>query len=114
MNKQVRIDLADAADAIEALLQHLPKMTMQDKIDTCARLRGAAKCIEQIDKHVKDEIKRELKQTDGSLLGRLYKAVLKYNAVNRFNQAKFKEERPKLFAYYVEGNNEPRITFEPR
>ena len=119
MNKAVRIDLADAADAIEHLLELLPKMTQQDKIDTCARLRGAAKTIDAIDKAVKDEIKATLAdafgdEKGGTLLGRLYKAVLKYNNVTRLNQATFKLERPKIFEQYCDTKLEARITFEPR
>ena len=114
MNKQVRIDLADAADAIEGLLAQLPKMTLQDKIDTCARLRGATKAIDQIDKAVKDEIKENLHEQDGSLLGRLYKAILKYGEVTRLNQATLKAERPKIFEQYCDTTMQARITFEPR
>ena len=114
MNKEVRLDLADAADAVEHLLELVPKMTLQDKIDTCARLRGAAKIIDQIDKLVKDEIKAKLHEQDGSLLGRLYKAILKYNDVTRLNQATLKVERPKIYEQYCDTKSEARITFEPR
>jgi len=114
MNKAVRIDLADAADAIEHLLELLPKMSPQDKVDTCARLRGAAKSIDAIDKAVKDEIKASLGNKDGTLLGRLYKAILKYHTVTRLNQATLKLERPKIFEQYCDAKEEARVTFEPR
>jgi uncharacterized protein YjgD (DUF1641 family) len=114
MNKAVRIDLADAADAIEHLLELLPKMSLQDKIDTCARLRGATKVIDQIDKAVKDEIKAMLNEQDGSLLGRLYKAVLKYSEITRLNQATLKVERPKIYEQYCDTTMQARVTFEPR
>ena len=114
MNKAVRIDLADAADAIEHLVELLPAMNIKDKVDVCARLRGAAKSIDTIDKAIKDEIKKDLGNKDGTLLGSLFKAILKYNKVTRLNQATLKLERPKIFEQYTETKDEARVTFEPR
>ena len=114
MNKAVRIDLEDAAGAIEHLLQVLPEMSIKDKIDACARLRGAAKSLDAFDKAVKDEIKAELRHKDGMLLGSLFKAILKNVQVTRLNQTKLKDERPNLYAMFSETKDESRITFEAR
>ena|SRR5215475_6472343 len=114
MNKAVKLDLEDAAGAIEHLVAILPKMSLKDKIDACARLRGAAKSLETFDKAVKDEIKMQLQNAQGELFGGLFKAVLKKVQVTRLNQGKLKDERPNLFATYCETKDEARITFEAR
>jgi len=114
MNKAVKLDLEDAAGAIEHLVKILPQMSIKDKIDACARLRGAAKSLDAFDKAVKDEIKKELQNAQGELFGSIFKAVLKNIQVTRLNQNRLKDERPNLFATYCETKDEARITFEAR
>jgi predicted phage-related endonuclease len=114
MNKAVRLDLAEAASAIEHLVETLPSMALKDKVDACARLRGAAKSIEAFDKAVKDEIKAELGQHDGTVAGNVFKAVLAYVKSKRLDQQALKAERPKIYEQYCTERSDARITFEPR
>ncbi len=114
MRKSVKQDLFDACDALEHLVGLLPKMTQPERIDVIARLRGAAKTIETIDKMVKTEIKDQLKHQEGTLPGEIFKAMLTLIIVNRLDQQKLKVEYPTVYAKCLNKGTDERVTFEPR
>lgn len=114
VKEQARIDLADAVDAIEHLVELLPDMPLKHRVDVAARLRGAAKAIETIDKSVKADIKEQCGQEVGTVNGVIFKAKFSYVTVNRLNQTRLKDERPKLYNQYCDSTEEGRVNFEPR
>lgn len=114
MLKAVKVDIEDVCDALEHLNASLGRLTKDEKVDVAARLRAASKTIKIIDDGIKDEIKKWCKEKPGTVKGEVFKAVLSYNEVNRFNQKRYKEENPEAYETYIEANDEARITFEPR
>src|SRR5690242_11752312 len=97
MNKKIAIDLVDASEATEHLMRQLDDLTLNDKVDIAARLRAVVKNCSAIDEIIKAEIKKKLKNKDGTVLGEIFKANLNYNDVSRFDTKGFKEAHPDLY-----------------
>ena len=114
MNKKVEASLVEASDATEALLQYLPDISLDERIDVCARLRAVAKNCAAIDELIKDEIKKKLKNKAGTLLGDVFKANLVLVPTTRFDQAAFKDMHAALYEKYLETTDQKRVIFEPR
>lgn len=116
MKKAVDVDLTDLSDILEGLVAKLKqaKFTQAEMIDIAARLKPVAKHCKAIDEEVKEIVKEKLKHKDGTLPGTMFKAILKLIPVKRFNQSKFKEDKPVLFTTYLEDNEDERVTFETR
>ena|ERR1700722_11387244 len=114
MNALTKSDLEDLTFLLDAIVEQLPKMKMAEKVDVCARLRGAAKALEAIDKSVKAAIKLKRDGKEGYVNGELFRAKLTLVPITRFQQTVFKEAEPKLYDKYSETNDEARILFEPR
>ena len=114
MNKALQDDLEDAGLTLESMVKRLDKMSKQEQIDLAARLKGIAKNIEIIDRHVKDNVKEWRKGKMGYVLGDVFKAYLNEFPVTRLNQKKLEVEEPTIFAKYRETAPEVRVTFEPR
>ena len=114
MRTQTETDLNDACDAIEHVLKRLPKLTLEERIDVGARIRGAAKNIETMDKLIKDEIKATLKNKPGTLKGETWKASLSLVSTERLDQKMVKENHPDVYAACLGVSDVSRVTFEPR
>ena len=87
---------------------------MDEKVDICARLRAIAKNCETIDKLIKDDIKKKLRNKEGTVLGDVFKAALALVSTKRFDGAAFKEAHPDLYEKWSATTDQMRITFEPR
>lgn len=107
-------NLIEASEAVEAIVAQLPKLTMEQKVDTAMVLKAIAKNIEKFDESVKTDIKKKLKDKAGTVLGEMFKAVLQLVPTDRFNQKDFQKDEPALFKAYTDTNDVKRITFEPR
>lgn len=114
MKPSINQSLIDASDALEHLLDKLPTLSMADKVDIAARNRAIAKNSKALDDAIKDEIKDSLKHKPGVKLGEVFKAVLKLIPCERLDQKALKEEKPAIYAAYVKGSEDERVTFEPR
>lgn len=114
MKKSLERDLTDLTLILESFHEHLNGLTQADMIDVAARLKPVAKACAKFDETVKDIIKVKLDETEGELPGHLFKAVLKLVPTSRLNQKRFKEEKPTMFATFVDEVEDIRITFEVR
>lgn len=114
MKKSIEQDLIDASDALEHLIKEYPKLSIEDKVDVGARVRAISKSSEKLGELVKDEIKERLKMKEGTVLGAMFKAVLKLVPVPRLDQKRLKEEKPSVYAQFVHEDEDKRVTFEPR
>jgi predicted phage-related endonuclease len=114
MRRSVKQDLFDACDALDHLIEILPKMNMAEQVDVVARLRGASKTIEKLDVAVKRDIKDHLKGKEGTVPGEIFKAVLQLVVTTRLDQQKLKADYPEVFTKCQKTSKEGRITFEPR
>jgi hypothetical protein len=114
MKKSIKEALEDASAVMEEIKGKLPTMTLQEKVDVAARLKGVAKHAEAIDKAVKEDIKAKLKSKPGTVLGEVFKAILALVPTDRLNQKALKEEEPEIVARFTETEDQQRITFEPR
>lgn len=116
MKKTLELDLTDLGDIMEGLVKKLDqnKLSQPEMIDIAARLKPVAKHCETFDKAVKAMVKNKLNNKEGSMLGTLFKAVLKIIPTSRFSQADFKAEKPAMYEKFMKENDEERITFELR
>ena len=114
MNKTLENDLVVASDATEHLIKRLPDLSLEDKVDIAARLRAVVKNIKAIDDSIKDDIKKKLRNKNGTVLGDVFKAQLAFNDVTRFKTTEFKTAHPELYEQWTETKPEGRILFEPR
>src|SRR5258706_4475336 len=114
MNKTLERSVVEASDATELVLKRLADMPLDEQVDVAARLRGVVKNCASIDKAIKDNIKKKLKSKNGTVLGDLFKALLAYTDVTRFQTNAFKEAHPDLYEKWCETTSEGRITFEVR
>ncbi len=114
MNKSLEKHVIAASDATEMLLKRLPDMPWEEKVDVAARLRAVVKNCATLDKAIKDDIKKRLRNKDGVVLGDVFKASLNYNDVTRFQTEAFKEAHHDLYDEWCETKPEGRVTFEPR
>ncbi len=114
MKKSIKEALEDASAVMEEIKGKLGAMTLQEKVDVAARLKAVTKTAEAVDKAVKDEIKAKLKDKEGTVLGEVFKAVLKLVPTDRLNQKKLKENEPAIVEEYTETEDQQRITFEVR
>lgn len=114
MNKLTKSDLEDIALIFEELVQRVPVMKREDKVDVAARLRAVSKHIAAIDTMVKDEIKKARKGKEGFVNGEVFKAKLSLVLVNRLDQKALKEGNPEVYDEYTKESEDQRITFEPR
>jgi hypothetical protein len=114
MNTLTKTDLEDLTLLLEDLVKRLPKMERKERIDVAARLKPAAKHIKTIDDAVKAEIKERLKGKEGTVLGEIFKAILKLVPTKRLDQSAFKEAEPETYEQYVKETDDQRISFEAR
>lgn len=114
MKKSIKIDLADTCDALEHLETLLGNMTLAEKVDVGARMRGVMKNAEKIDKVVKEAVTANLNGKEGTVIGETFKAVLDIVEVNRLDQKLLKEEKPKIVEQYTKPQDQNRITYAPR
>ena len=114
MNKSVEIDLGDLANIMDSFIKRLDRMKEQDVIDLAARLKPVSKACETIDKYAKEHVKSQLKHKEGTVLGGLFKAVLKLVNTNRLDQGRLKEERPQIYEAFLKECVDERITYEVR
>ena len=98
----------------EYIAAHLAEMTLAEKVDAAAFLGAVAKHCSSIDKAVKDEIKKKLKEKVGSVKGELFVANLNIVPTTKFLQSKLKEDDPDLYKKYSSVEPVTRITFEVR
>lgn len=110
----VKHDLEDVSDAMEHLKAQLPRLTREESVDVAARVRAIAKTAEEIDKAIKAVIKTWRKGKEGTVLGEVFKAVLKLIPTTRFNSKALEAAEPKVYAKYLETDDVTRITFEAR
>ena len=114
MRTQTETDLNDACDAIEHVLKRLPKLTLEERIDVGARIRGVAKNIEAMDKLIKDEIKATLKNKPGTLKGEVWKASLSLISTERLDQKMVKENHPEVYVACLGTTDVTRVVYEIR
>ena len=114
MNKSIKDDLLDASDATEHLLKRLPDLSLEDQVDIAARLRAVVKNCGAIDEVIKSNIKKKLREKDGTVLGDLFKATLAVITQKRFDSATFKADQPETYDKYCVDQEQRRVTFEPR
>jgi predicted phage-related endonuclease len=114
MNTLTKSDLEDLTLLLEDLVKRLPKMERKERIDLAARLKPAAKHLKTIDDAVKEEIKERLKGKEGTVLGEIFRAVLKLVPTKRLDQKAFKEAEPDLYDQYSKETDDQRISFEAR
>lgn len=114
MNKTLERTIVEASDATEYLIKKLDDLSLDEKIDIAARMRAVVKNCDVIDKAIKDEIKKKLRNKNGVILGEVFKACLNYNPVTRFQTTPFKEAHPDMYEKWCKTDPEGRITFEPR
>lgn len=114
MKPSIELDFGDMVDILEGFFKKIDKMSIKDKIDLAARLKPVAKHCEEIDKHVKEEIKTQLKHAEGELKGDLFKAKLTLVDIDRLDQKKLKAEKPTVYAQFIRHDLDERISFELR
>lgn len=114
MKASIERDLTDACDAVEHLAKLWPTLKLAEKVDICARLKGAGKSIEQMDKDVKEDVKTKLKHKGGTVLGELFKAILTLVDTKRLDQKSLRLADPQLFNIHNKDATDERVTFEPR
>jgi hypothetical protein len=114
MKKPIEQALVDASDALEYLKAHLRELSMEEKIDTGARLRPVAKMAAELDSTIKEDIKKQRRNKPGTVFGTMFKAVLKLVPTERFLSKQLKEEDPKTYARYAVNDPVSRITYEAR
>ncbi len=114
VREAVKIDLADARDALQSLFNNLAKMSQADRIDAAARCNAMAKVLKDIDEAVKDEVKTKLGEKPGMVNGHMFRASMGVSPVTRLNEGKLKKEQPKIHAKYCETNPQRRVTYEVR
>lgn len=114
MKKATELDLVDLSDILEGFVNKLDKMAEKDVIDLAARLKPVVKHCEKIDTFVKDKVKAKLKHDEGTVLGGLFKAVLKLVPCTRLDQKALKEAHPKIHAEFCVPGEDERVTFELR
>ena len=126
MRNSVKLDIEDTVDALEDILKKLSKMSLGEKVDLGARLRGIAKNVDAIDKEIKKDLRAELEPKilaeriqnpeakDASYKGETFKGTFALNPVNRLDQQALKAEKPKIYEAYLKETEEGRVTFSPR
>lgn len=114
MKPAMKRDLTDLTVILEDFASKLDKLTEADLIDLAARLKPVAKHCKAIDDHAKSYVKDKLDGQEGTVLGGLFKALLKLVPTTRLNQKLLKEEQPKIHAQYNEDVTDERVSFELR
>jgi predicted phage-related endonuclease len=114
MRNSIETNLTEACEAVESILHSMPALSQAEKIDICARLKGAAKTIKLIDEAVKDEVKNTLRHRAGELAGDLFKACLSLIPTTRVDLKKLEVEHPRIYAKCQTTDEVERINFEVR
>lgn len=114
MKKSIDQDLIDASDSLEHLVKMYDKLTIEEKVDVGARLKGICKNAEAMRTKIGDELKERTKHKEGTVLGDVFKAVIKLVSVERFKAKELKEANPKLHAEYCRTDTDERVNYEPR
>lgn len=114
MNKATKNDLEDMSAILEALVKRLPKLSLEDQVDVCARIRAVSKHANIIDAFVKDVIKRQTKGKPGTVPGDVWKANVSLVPTRRLDQTMLKVEYPEIHAECTKVTEDLRILFEPR
>ena len=114
MKKVQERDLDTLTAILEDFVDDLDSMLEADLIDLAARLKPTAKACEAIDKHVKELVRTKLKNKEGTRLGVMFKAVLNFVNVERFQQKVFKEADYEAYTKYLRDDKDERVTFELR
>jgi hypothetical protein len=114
MKKVQERDLDTLTAILEDFVDELSSMQEADLIDLAARLKPTAKACETINKHVKELVRDKLKHKEGNRLGVMFKAVLNFVNVERFQQKEFKEADYETYTKYIRDDKDERITFELR
>ena len=114
MKKSIETDLADLTAILENFVSSLGSLSQVEKIDVAARLKPVAKACKQLDDEVKELVKVKLKHKEGTVVGVLFKAVLKLVDTKRLDQKALKEAEPELVEEYMKDATDERVTFELR
>jgi predicted phage-related endonuclease len=116
MKTAVKYNLEDAALCLEDLLKRYDddKLSRQEKVDVCARLRGAASTIEKLDKAIKAEIKAWRDGKEGTVKGEIFQAVCSINDRTALDQKALKEAEPRTYDKYAKTTPVFTINFSPR
>lgn len=116
MKKSIANDLNDLTIILESLHEKLDKGTISEAelIDVAARLKPIAKHCNVIDEACKAYVKDKRKGIEGTVMGELFKAVLKIVPTKRLDQKALKENEPKIHAEYNMDVEDERVTYELR
>lgn len=114
MKKAVELDLVDLSDIFEGFVKKFDKMTLTERIDLAARIKPVAKVCKDLDDRVKEEIKSIRNGVEGEVLGGMFKAKLTIVPVDRLQQKKLQEEKPKIYAQYLRHDEDERVTYHLR
>lgn len=114
MLKVVRTDLENVCDDLEHLQAQLPRLTLKEKVDVCARLRAACKTIKAMDEEITAEMKKLRRGKAGYVIGEVFKAFVNICPTTRLDQTALKLDLPDLFNKYTKTDDVVRVTFEAR
>jgi predicted phage-related endonuclease len=109
-----KIDLADLTEIMEGFVSDYERMSDHERIDLAAHLKPVAKACKTIDEQVKDMVKGVRKGKEGTVYGKVFKAVLSLVPTTRLDQKGLKENEPDIYAEYNKGATDQKITFELR
>jgi predicted phage-related endonuclease len=109
-----KVDLRDLTEIMEGFAKDYSKMTIEEQIDLAAHLRAVVKTCDVIDKKVKTMIKEKRGGKAGTVMGNLFKAVLKIVPTARLDQKGLKEEEPETYEAFLKTSDDQHVTFELR
>lgn len=114
MNKATEMDLTTLSEIFEDFAKKFDKMKLSDQVDLAARLKPVAKACEDIDKKMKVIVRDILKDEEGNVPGKIFKAVLTHVPIDRLEQKELKLERPKIYEQYLRHDVDKRVTYKTK
>lgn len=114
MNKQMKADVADLPDIVEAIIQGFPKLSAEEQIDVSARLNAVRLKCEKHGDAVKETLKAKFKRKGGVVPGLAFEAVVTYGPVTRVDQKYLQVEHTEAYNDSLKTSYQYSVNYKAR
>ncbi len=114
MNKQMKDDVADLPDIVEAIIKGFSKLSAEEQVDVSARLNAVRLKCEKHNEAVKDTFKAKFKRKGGVVPGVAFEAVVSYGPVTRLDQKYLEVTHPEEFNDSLKASYQYRVDYKAR
>lgn len=114
MNKQMKTDLADLPEIVDAIIEGFPKLSEAEQVDASARLNAIRLKCETHGNTIKEQYKSRFKKKGGVVPGIMFEAVVTVGPVTRLDQKYLEVKHREAYNDSLKTSTQRRVDYKAR